>query len=313
MTAVHSTVVTRLRAGVLLSSLAMGVSCGPVGAAELGSSCDVCSTWNTPVEPFRIFGNTYYVGARGLSSVLVTSPKGLVLIDGGLPESAPLIASNIIALGFSLDDVKLILNSHAHFDHAGGIAELARETGARVVMSPWSADALRHGATGPSDPQYGSLPPFPSLSSVQTVSDGETIKLGDLRFTAHYTAGHTPGGTTWTWRSCEGQRCADVVYADSLTPVSAPGFRFSAPTRYPQVLRDFEHSFQTISGLDCDILLTPHPDASAFWQRREAQQDGSVQAAFVAPGDCALYVEIARKGLKERLASEQPQPVPAAP
>jgi metallo-beta-lactamase class B len=299
----------RFRNGLRAAALLMAALCVVrTDAADLGSSCEACAAWNMPAEPFRIFGNTYYVGALGLSSILLVSPKGLILIDGGLPESAPLIASNIAALGFSLSDVKYILNSHAHFDHAGGIAELARESGARVVMSPWSADALRHGGAGPSDPQYGELPRYPSLSAVQTIEDGGTLKLGDLRLTAHYTGGHTPGGTTWNWRSCEDGRCANIVYADSLSPVSAPGFRFSAATTYPQVLRDFQRSFQVISHLDCDILLTPHPDASAMWQRREAQLDGSVDAPFVEPDACGLYVEIARKALQERLASEQSAP-----
>lgn len=275
--------------------------------------CEICMTWNEPVDPFRIFGNTYYVGARGLSSILITSPQGHVLIDGGLPESAPLIASNIVALGFALDDVKLILNSHAHVDHAGGIAELARESGARVMMSPWSANALRNGGGGPADPQFGALPAYPAYSHVQTVADGATIKLGELRLTAHFTAGHTPGGTTWTWTSCEDRRCADMVYADSLTAVSAPDFRFSSNSRYPSVLKDFERSFRTIAALDCDILLTPHPDASAFWQRREAQQDSHGDpAAFVDTGACQTYVAIARKQLQARLRDEEAKAAAAA-
>lgn len=270
-------------------------------------------TWNEPVDPFQIFGNIYYVGARGLSSILITSPQGHVLIDGGLPESAPLIASNIVALGFALDDVKLILNSHAHVDHAGGIAELARESGARVVMSPWSANALRNGGGGPADPQFGTLPKYPSYSHVQTVADGETIKLGDLRMTAHFTGGHTPGGTTWTWQSCQDHRCAEMVYADSLTAVSAPDFHFSANTRYPSVLKDFERSFRTVAALDCDILLTPHPDASAFWQRREAQQDDHGDpTAFVDTDACKTYVAIARKQLQTRLHDEQIKAAAAA-
>ncbi|NKF22025.1 subclass B3 metallo-beta-lactamase [Solimonas marina] len=288
-------------------------SSADVATGDDTSSCQMCVLWNTPVDPFRIYGNTYYVGSRGLSSILVVTSQGLVLIDGGLPDTASMIATNIIALGYPLSAVKYILNSHAHYDHAGGIAELARESGARVVMSPWSADVLRHGHSGPADPQYGALPSFPSLSVVQTIEDDHAIQLGDVRFTVHYTAGHTPGGTSWTWRSCENDRCADMVYADSLTAVSAPGFRFSAATSYPQVLKDFERSFATISKLDCDILLTPHPEASAFWQRREAQLDGSIANPYVEPGACKLYVDIARKKLQERLASEQAPPPVAAP
>jgi metallo-beta-lactamase class B len=281
-------------------------------AARADGSCEHCAQWNEPVDPFRIFGNTYYVGARGVSSILITSPQGHVLIDGGLPESAPLIAGNIVALGFALDDIKLIVNSHAHFDHAGGIAELARESGAQVLMSPWSANALRNGGGGPADPQYGELPAYPSFSHVQTIGDGDTVKLGELRLKAHFTGGHTPGGTSWTWQSCEDHRCADIVYADSLAAISAADFRFTAPTNYPQVLQDFARSFRTIADLDCDILLTPHPDASAFWQRREAQQDSHDPLAFVDRGACGTYVDIARKRLQQRLARERAAALPAA-
>ncbi|NGY04911.1 subclass B3 metallo-beta-lactamase [Solimonas terrae] len=311
MTIAH-VAIFRKSSSAVARALLFALLLGGGGRVLADDSCDACARWNEPVDPFRIFGNTYYVGARGISSILITSPQGHVLIDGGLPESAPLIANNIVALGFALDDVKIILNSHAHFDHAGGIAELARESGAQVMMSPWSANALRHGNGGVADPQYGSLPAYPSFSHVQTVEDGETIKLGELRLTAHFTGGHTPGGTSWTWQSCEDHRCADIVYADSLTAVSAPDFRFTAATRYPQVLKDFERSFRTIAGLDCDILLTPHPDASAFWQRREAQQDSHDPVAFVDTGACETYVEIARKQLQERLNSERAQSAAAA-
>ncbi|MGH6754795.1 MAG: subclass B3 metallo-beta-lactamase [Solimonas sp.] len=273
-------------------------------------SCDVCSQWNEPVDPFRIYGNTFYVGAKGISSILITSPQGHVLIDGGLPESAPLIASNIVALGFKFEDVKLILNSHAHFDHAGGLAELARESGAQIVMSPWSASVLRSGGqASEADPQFGLLPRYPSWSHPQTVADGEIVKLGPLRITAHYTGGHTPGGTSWTWQSCDNNdHCYNLVYADSLTAVAAPGFHYSEPKAYRSVLADFEHSFSLIENLDCDILLTPHPDASALWQRREAQEEGDKNNPFVDPQACKNYVAIARLGLQKRLAEEQAPP-----
>lgn len=256
------------------------------------------------MDPFRIYGNTYYVGAKGVASILITTPQGHVLIDGGLPESAPLIAANIVGLGFALNDVKLILNSHAHFDHAGGIAELARESGAQVLMSPWSAEVLRHGRSGPSDPQYGVLSEFPSFSRVQTIEDGQTIGLGELRMTAYFTGGHTPGGTSWTWKSCEDGRCLDFVYADSLTPVSAPGFLYGTAATYPQALRDFARSYKVIRRLDCDVLLTPHPEASAFWQRREAQLDGD-SSGFVDRSACATYVQISHKALQDRLSRER--------
>ncbi|HEU4700237.1 MAG TPA: subclass B3 metallo-beta-lactamase, partial [Gemmatimonadales bacterium] len=177
-----------------------------------------------------MFGNTWYVGTHGLGAVLVTSGRGHVLIDGGLPESAPLIAANIERLGFRLRDVKWIVNSHAHFDHAGGIAELVRRSGARVAASPASAAVLRRGASGPDDPQYGVLPPIAPVRVARELRDGDTVRVGALALAAHFTPGHTRGGTSWSWRSCEGEgaseTCLDLVYADSQTPVSADGFSY---------------------------------------------------------------------------------------
>ncbi len=133
------------------------------------SACPSCATWNAPQHPFRVFGNTYYVGTHGLGSILITSDSGDILIDGALPESPPSIVANIRALGFRIEDVKLILNSHAHFDHAGGIAELQRLSGARVAASPWSADVLKAGGMGRGDPQYGSLLPIAPVANVSVI------------------------------------------------------------------------------------------------------------------------------------------------
>jgi metallo-beta-lactamase class B len=228
--------------------------------------------------PFRVFGNTWYVGVRGLSPVLITSPEGHVLIDGDLPESASRIAASIGALGFSIKEVKLILNTHVHFDHAGGIAALQRLGGARVAASEKSAPVLRRGASGPDDPQYGVLPPFEKNDEVTVFHDGETLHVGPVAVTAHLTPGHTPGGTSWTWRSCEKARCLDVVYADSLTPVSAPSFAFSRSKQYPDALAEVERSFATLESLPCGILMTTHPDASGFWDKVERRSHGDANA-----------------------------------
>ena len=271
--------------------------------AARSAECPSCAEWNAPQKPFRIFGNTYWVGTHGLGSILVTSREGHVLIDGGLPESAPAILDNIHALGFRVQDVKLILNSHAHFDHAGGIAALQRVSGARVAASPWSATVLERGASGPGDPQYGVLLSYAPVKNVRTFADGDTLRVGALALVAHITAGHTPGGTTWTWRACEGARCLDMVYADSQTPVSADDFFFTRNSTYPSAIADFEHGFAVLDSLPCDVLLTPHPDASQLWQRVAAREAGT-QDALVNQGACKAYAAAARERLKQRLASE---------
>ena len=162
--------------------------------------------------------------------MLITSDQGHILVDGGLPQSAPLIDASIRALGFRTEDVRLIVNAHAHYDHAGGIAALQRASGARVAASAHGARVIAKGEPMPDDPQHAfgaAANRFPPVPSVRGVADGETLRVGPLAITARLTPGHTPGSTSWTWRSCEGERCLDVVYADSLTAVSAPGYRYS--------------------------------------------------------------------------------------
>lgn len=273
------------------------------GALSRSAECPSCAEWNAPQAPFRIYGNTYWVGTHGLGSILITSPQGHVLIDGALPESAPSIVASIRALGFRIEDVKLILNSHAHFDHAGGIAELQRASGARVAASPWSAAVLERGRSGPGDPQYGVLLPYPPVHDVRVVADGDTLRVGPLALVAHFTGGHTPGGTTWSWRSCEGARCLDLVYADSQTPVSADDFFFTRNTTYPTAIADFEHGFAVLESLPCDVLLTPHPDASQLWQRLAARDAGHADALIDATA-CRAYASAARDRLKRRIATE---------
>jgi metallo-beta-lactamase class B len=269
--------------------------------------CPSCAEWNVPQASFRLHGDSWYVGTHGLGAVLVTSPQGHVLLDGGLPESAPLIAANVRALGFRMEDVKLIVNSHAHFDHAGGIAALQRASGAAVAAHPWSAAVLRRGTTLPEDPQFALNAPYPAVATVRALTDGETVRVGPLALTAHFTGGHTPGGTTWSWRSCEGERCLDLVYADSQTPVSSDDYLFSRSTRYPNVLADFERGFALLERLSCDVLVTPHPSASRLFERLAAREQGRADA-LRDPAACRTYAAGARRRLAERLATERAKP-----
>jgi metallo-beta-lactamase class B len=266
--------------------------------------CKQCAEWNVTQKPFQVYGNTYYVGVHGLSSILITSDHGHVLIDGDLQESAPKIAASIRKLGFRIEDVKLILNSHVHFDHSGGIAELQRLSGATVAASPSSARVLREGHLGTDDPQYPGTRGIPPVANVRVVRDGETLRVGPLELTAHLTPGHTPGGTTWTWKSCEHERCLNMVYADSVAPVSADNFKFTRNNTYPDALKDFEKSFSTLDALPCDILLTPHPDVSDFWTKVEKRDHGGGTDALVDATACRHLADKARERLKERVAAE---------
>ena len=265
-------------------------------------TCSSCAEWNRPQKPFRIFGNTYYVGPHGLSSILITSPAGNILIDGALPESAKPIAANIRSLGFRVEDIKLILNSHVHFDHAGGIADLQRMSGARVMASPWSAAVLRKGGVSRDDPQNGLIRPLAPVKNVHDLRDGETLRLGGISITAHFTPGHTRGGTSWTWQSCEGTVCRNIVFADSLTPISADGFKFSRD--YPHALDDFEKSFRFLETTPCDILITTHPENSNLWDRLAARDKGVTPD----PLACRDLAKSGRERLSQRLAQERSSP-----
>jgi metallo-beta-lactamase class B len=280
------------------------VCASAVIAQHKTSSCANCAEWNQPRPPFRIFGNTYYVGTRALSSVLITSAAGHILIDGDLPESATQISANIKSLGFRINDVKLIVNSHVHFDHAGGIAELQRRSGARVVASPWSAEVLKKGGIGRGDPQRGTINGIASVKNVSTFQDGQSFGVGDATITAHLTAGHTPGGTSWTWKSCEGDVCHEMVYADSLNPISAPDFKFSNGREYPQATNDFEKSFKFFETAPCDILITAHPEFSELFDRIAARERGVKPDPLVDSTACRRYAESGRAKLNERLATE---------
>jgi metallo-beta-lactamase class B len=269
--------------------------------------CEYCAGWSQPREPFRVFGNTWFVGG-GVSSVLITTPKGHVLIDGGLTQTAPQVAANIAKLGFRLEDIKVIVNSHTHYDHAGGIAALQRASGAPIAASPEAARALERGGPTENDPQFGFGPAhnnFPAVAKVRIITDGDTIKLGGMEVTAHYTPGHTPGGTSWTWKSCENDRCLNMVYADSLNSVSAPGFKFSADAKR---VAEFEKSIETVAGLPCDILLTPHPEAFDLDARIAARDRDPKSNPFLDPNGCKAYAAGARERLAKRIAEERATP-----
>jgi len=276
-----------------LTALVAGLFCAPAMAEN----------WNDPQEPFAVFGDTYYVGTRGLSAVLITSPQGHILIDGGSPESAPMIARHIRQLGFKLEDIKFILNSHDHFDHAGGISELQHLSGAAVLASVQGEKVLRSGQPSKGDPQYGDLLAMKPVANTRAVADGEVVKLGPLAVTARYTPGHTQGGVSWTWRSTENGKSAAMVYADSLNAFAAKPFRYSGSTSYPTALADIKKSIATVAGLECDILISAHPGASGLFERL-AKQAKLGNVAFIDRQACREYAQAGTERLDKTLAAE---------
>jgi len=266
---------------------------GPMWAV----ACDGSDDWNKPAPPVRIHGNTYLVGSCGISSILITDPAGDVLIDGGTEQDAAIIAHNVRTLGFDVRDIKYLLLTHEHYDHAGGLAALQRMSGAQVVASPAEAQVLRSGLPAKGDPQFGIVKSFPPVQVDRIIHNGEMIRLGNIAVTAVATPGHTEGATSWHWGSCDGGVCRQIVYADSLTPVSAPAYRFSD---HPLSVSAFRASIARVAKLDCDILLTPHPGASNMPQRL------ALGRPLLDPNACGAYAAGLTKQLDERLAKEQP-------
>lgn len=263
--------------------------------------------WNTPQEPFALSGDSYYVGTRGLSAVLITSTQGHILIDGASPGAAPLIAANVRTLGFKVEDIRLILNSHEHVDHAGGIAELQRLSGAEVKASAAAAPVLRSGKASRGDPQYIHLTDMAPVDKVGIVRDGETLKVGPLAVTMHATPGHTQGGSTWTWTSNDGGKRINMVYADSLNAIGGAGFRYSGDPAYPNARSDIERSIAKVAALPCDVLVSAHPAGSDLWQRH-ARRAKLGNAAFIDKAACRAYADTGRARLARTLAAEAKTP-----
>ncbi|MGC1305297.1 MAG: subclass B3 metallo-beta-lactamase, partial [Caulobacteraceae bacterium] len=204
--------------------------------------------WTQPVAPFRIVGNVYYVGTRGLAAYLITSPAGDILIDGTLAENAPLIERNITTLGVRLKDVKVLVNSHAHSDHAGGLAQLKRDTGALMMASQgdrWSLDHGRHLGDNIYGP--GTFPPVPVD---RVLKDGDAIRLGGVVLTPHLTPGHTRGCTTWSLPVRDAGRTLEVVVPCSLT---VAGNVLVGNRTYPTIAADYRRSFARLRAMKADV------------------------------------------------------------
>jgi metallo-beta-lactamase class B len=279
---------SRQLAGPLAAIAVMVAGCTATAVFAAGSDH---AALNQPHKPFQVLGNTYYVGTAGLSSVLIVSDYGSVLIDGGLPESAKQIAANIKSLGFELSGVKAILVTDAHAEHAGGIAELQRLTGANVYAMRASEEALLNGGPPKGDPQYGSKSAaYPKLSRVWIVQDDQLLGVGNVRVRALATPGDSPGGVSWSWDACDGSKCLKAVFASSL---DAPRSRYLK--EHPDVKDSFEASFKRLEAAPCELLFTAHPEASGGVERLETAAGKDDQ--LKDPNACKTYVQQARDAL----------------
>ena len=263
--------------------------------ASVCKDADGQQAWITPAPPVRIHANTFDVGTCGISSILIVGDEGDILIDGGPEEAADLIADNIRALGYRVQDIRFILHSHEHFDHAGGIAKLQRLSGATVIASEPARKVLESGSPSADDPQAGVVKPFPPATVGRIIGDGQEVRLGNLMLTAMTTPGHTPGALSWRWVSCDGGVCRTIVYADSLNPISNDSYRYSD---HPAVVAGFRASIAKIAASPCEILLTPHPSRSGLPQRF------ALGRPLLDENACKDYAATKTKDLDDRLAKE---------
>jgi metallo-beta-lactamase class B len=230
----------------------------------------------------------HYVGAAGVSAFLIVTTEGSILLDGGLPETAPLIARNIEALGFRLRDVKFLINSHAHFDHAGGLAELKRLTGAPMIASGPDASTLSAGAED-----------MPPIVVDRVVDDGDTLQLANATLTAHITPGHTKGCTTWTMTTSDGARPYRVLFYCSTSVVD----RLVGNAGYPQIVIDYEATFKRFRTMSADVFLSNHPGFFEMERKRKAMTSGGANP-FVDSGELQRFVTASERDFRAALARE---------
>jgi metallo-beta-lactamase class B len=271
-----------------------------IGSAN-GQADATSREWNKPVPPFRIAGNLYYVGAIEITSYLIATPEGHFLLDGGFVETAPQIERNIVQLGFKLSDVKYLLNSHAHYDHAGGLAELKKLTGAKFVASEGDAALLRKGGHG--DFRFGDTLPFPPIEPDKIILDGESLQLGNQVMTAHLTPGHTRGTTTWTTKIRDGARTFYVVFVGSQSSLD---YKFVGQESYPGIAADFVKSFAILKNLPCDIFLGSHGSFFHFTDKHERFMGGDTDA-FVDPDGYNRYLSESEKDFHQKLDQQKQQ------
>ncbi len=254
--------------------------------------------WNTPFAPFNVIGNIYYVGTAGVSSYLITSPKGHILIDGVLAQSAPQIIANVQTLGFQMRDVKYLLNSHAHFDHAAGLAALQRASGAAMVASARDKPILEAGQIS-FGPSAGIR--FPKIRVDRVIDEGDDVTVGNVTLKAHMTPGHSPGCTSWSMdvRAKDGTQhkaffhCSATVAGQSL-----------APEAYPGMVADFRATFAKVAAVKADILLANHDSFFDMRAKRARQKAGDANA-FVDAGELQKFNTELKEAFEAELAKQQ--------
>ena len=268
-----------------------------LGQDRYAAACEAWDDWDKPAPPYRILGNSWYVGTCGITAILIADPAGHILIDSGTAKGGELVLENLRTIGVDPKDIRYLVASHEHFDHVGGHALLKQATGATLVSSAEAAEVLRTGKVAADDPQ--ALSGHPDMTPVEPdriIADGETLTLGETKLTAHATPGHTSGALSWTWTACatpeEPPVCRRIAYVDSLSPISSDAYRFSD---HPTYVARFRESLRKVAELPCDIMLNPHPSASDGIEKQEPHDSYN---------RCPRYAKMIGERLDKRLAEE---------
>ncbi len=286
-----------LISGIFFLALLIGTLC-----SFAGNISPEMEARNRPNPPFRLMGNIYYVGASDLTSYLITTPKGHILLDAGLTETAPLIQNNLAQLGFRLEDVKLILVTHGHFDHAGGVAALKAASHAQLVSCEAERSLLESGGKG--DFHYGDQLSYAPVKVDRVLKDREVVELGGVKIKAWLTPGHTKGCITWTMQVKEEGKLLNVVFVGSTT---IPGYRLVHNTSYPEIAEDYARMFVLLKQLPCDVFLGAHGVFFSLQEKMKLLQAGSKPNPFIDPLGYAKFIEAAHKTYLEQIQRESNQ------
>jgi metallo-beta-lactamase class B len=256
---------------------------------------------NQPEEPFRIAGNLHYVGTNSVTAFLITTPEGHILIDSGFVETVPMIESSVKKLGFDLADVRILLNSHAHIDHAGGLAKLKRMTGAKMIASALDTPLLERGGRG--DDLHGDEIAYEPVTVDRKLADGDTVQLGGTTLTARITAGHTRGCTSWVMEIEEGEQNLTAVSICSLSVLE--GMKFESEPTYPGIATDFARSYETLRSIPCDIFLASHAGFFKMSDKLGRRKSGEPGNPFIDRPGYLAYIERSEKKFNEWVQRER--------
>jgi len=258
-------------------------------------------SWTKPFPPHRIAGNLYYVGSEDLASYLIVTPKGNILINSSLESSVPLIRRSVEKLGFHFSDTKILLISHAHYDHCAGSAKVKRLTGAKYFVMDADVPVVESG--GKADFQYGtdSSTQYPPAKVDRVLHDGDTVRLGGVVLTVHKTAGHTRGTTTWTMNLPSHGKTLHVVIVGS--PNVNPGYKLAGNEVYPQIAEDYKNGFEVLKALPCDIFLGAHGSYYDMVKKYARMKNGD-RLAFIDPDGYKAYIADRQQAFEAELARQ---------